>query len=71
MKVASNLIHTAAAEGDVRSTWADLERAERGLGYRPRVSLEEGIREQVEWALEEEFASAPISGTPDSSEGAI
>jgi len=29
--------------GDVGSTWADLERAARELGYRPRVSLEEGV----------------------------
>lgn len=37
--------------GDVRSTWADLSRARRELGYVPRVSLEEGVREQVRWAL--------------------
>lgn len=39
--------------GDVRSTWADLERAARELGYRPRVSLEEGVEAQVRWALAE------------------
>ncbi len=37
--------------GDVRSTWADLARARRELGYRPRVSLQEGVREQVRWTL--------------------
>jgi UDP-glucuronate 4-epimerase len=37
--------------GDVRSTWADLERAARELGYRPQVSLEEGVEAQVRWAL--------------------
>ncbi len=53
--------------GDVRSTWADLERAGRELGYRPRVSLEEGIKAQVKWALEEEgFASSPTGGGSDS-----
>ena len=41
----------AAAEGDVRSTWADLERAGRELGYQPQVGLEEGIKGQVQWAL--------------------
>jgi UDP-glucuronate 4-epimerase len=41
-----------AAEGDVRSTWADSRRAERVLGYRPRVGLEEGISAQAEWARE-------------------
>ncbi len=39
--------------GDVRSTWADLERAVRELGYRPRVSLEEGVEAQIRWTLAE------------------
>ncbi len=39
--------------GDVRSTWANLDRAARELGYEPRVSLEEGIRAQVRWTLAE------------------
>ena len=38
------------AEGDVRSTWADSSLAERVLGYRPRVGLEEGVASQAEWA---------------------
>jgi nucleoside-diphosphate-sugar epimerase len=38
------------AEGDVQSTWADSGRAERVLGYRPRVGLEEGVAAQAEWA---------------------
>ena len=41
-----------AAQGDVRSTWADYTKAERLLGYRPRVGLEEGIAAQVSWARE-------------------
>jgi UDP-glucuronate 4-epimerase len=39
--------------GDVHSTWADLERATRELGYRPRVAFEEGLDAQVRWALAE------------------
>jgi UDP-glucuronate 4-epimerase len=35
--------------GDVRHTAADLERACRELGYRPRVGIEEGIRHFVGW----------------------
>ena len=42
--------------GDVRSTWADLSHARWGLGYVPRVSVEEGVREQVRWALAERSA---------------
>jgi UDP-glucuronate 4-epimerase len=43
--------HFPPVSGDVRSTWADIGRAERELGYRPRVSLKEGIEAQVRWAL--------------------
>jgi UDP-glucuronate 4-epimerase len=35
--------------GDVRLTAADLRRAEGALGYRPRVGIEEGIRNFVRW----------------------
>jgi len=35
--------------GDVRLTAADLRRAERELGYRPAVGIEEGIRHFVRW----------------------
>ncbi len=47
-----------AAEGDVRSTWTDSGRAERGLGFRPRVGLEEGVAAQVEWVLRESFPAS-------------
>jgi nucleoside-diphosphate-sugar epimerase len=35
--------------GDVRRTDADLRRAERELGYRPRVGIEDGIRRFTRW----------------------
>ena len=35
--------------GDVRLTDADLHRAEQALRYRPRVGIEEGIRNFVRW----------------------
>jgi len=59
-----------AAEGDVYSTWADLELVERKLNYRPRVSLEEGIKTQVEWVLSEGLASSTVGGGSDPSEKA-
>jgi UDP-glucuronate 4-epimerase len=46
-----------AAQGDMRSTWADPRRAARSLGYRPRVGLEEGISAQVRWARESLIAA--------------
>jgi len=39
----------AVQAGDVRDTWASLEHAREVLGYEPRVSLEEGLRREVEW----------------------
>ena len=58
LKTSVEVSYHPAVQGDVRSTWADLERAERELGYRPQVGLEEGIEAQVEWALREELASS-------------
>lgn len=42
--------HGPALPGEVRSTWADSSRAARGLGYAPRVGIEDGVRAQVAWA---------------------
>jgi len=39
----------APQQGDVPLTWADISKAERMLGYRPRTTLEEGLRKFVAW----------------------
>ena len=36
--------HHPRRAGDVRKTWADISKARRLLGYRPRVSFAEGMR---------------------------
>jgi nucleoside-diphosphate-sugar epimerase len=41
--------HLPEQLGDPRATWADIRRARRLLGFRPRVSLEEGLAQQWEW----------------------
>ncbi len=51
----SEVIYGPPARGDVRSTWADLEKATKVLRYRPRIGIEEGIRAQVEWSLRGEL----------------
>jgi nucleoside-diphosphate-sugar epimerase len=38
-----------ARPGDQLHTKADIQRAERELGYQPSTPLEEGLRRQVEW----------------------
>jgi UDP-glucuronate 4-epimerase len=43
--------------GDVPATYADVTKAERLLGFKARVSLEEGLRRSVEWYRKESRAS--------------
>jgi nucleoside-diphosphate-sugar epimerase len=38
-------------KGDVGHTLASIEKATRLLGYKPRVSIEEGLKRYVEWLL--------------------
>jgi UDP-glucuronate 4-epimerase len=40
--------------GDVVQTWADIHKAKDLLGYRPKVSFENGLAETVKWAKENE-----------------
>ena len=44
------LRHGARVSGDVRRTTADTTRIGAELGWRPRVSLEDGLRAEWEWA---------------------
>jgi len=37
---------------DVSATWADIGRAEKLLGWSPRISFEEGIKNLVYWYTE-------------------
>jgi UDP-glucuronate 4-epimerase len=39
--------------GDVERTYADIRKAQKLLGYRPNVSIEEGIRRFIAWYKEE------------------
>jgi len=41
--------HQAARQGDVRDSLASIGQAGAGLGYFPRVGLEEGLRRTVAW----------------------
>ena len=55
--------HHPPRPGDVRDSLASLERAERVLGYRPSVSLEEGLRRTWEWFVGEAVAAPLTAGT--------
>ena len=47
--VPANVRHIPDRPGDVPITCADVSRAEQSLGYRPQVSIEEGISRYVAW----------------------
>jgi UDP-N-acetylglucosamine/UDP-N-acetyl-alpha-D-glucosaminouronate 4-epimerase len=49
--------------GDVRDSQADISKAERLLGYRPAVRLEEGLRKTVDW-FRSQVESAPVLAPP-------
>jgi len=36
---------------DLKATWADITKAEKLLGWKPEISLEEGLRRTVEWHI--------------------
>jgi len=46
---AARIVREADQPGDVPVTFADITKAERLLGYRARVPLDEGLRRSVAW----------------------
>lgn len=51
-----------AAPGDVPVTYADTTKAQKLLGFKAKVRLEEGVRRYVEWFLERERRAAAVRG---------
>lgn len=41
--------YEAKQKGDVRHTMADMTKAKEKLGYKPKVSIEDGLRTEYEW----------------------
>lgn len=56
------IVHRPPQHGDVRDTWADSSRARAELGFRPQVSLEDGLRAEVNWLEEQLGITAAQSG---------
>ncbi|MEM4732511.1 MAG: GDP-mannose 4,6-dehydratase, partial [Desulfurococcaceae archaeon] len=42
------VIYLDRRPGDIFASWADITRAKRILGFEPRISLRDGLRELVE-----------------------
>ncbi|RKU09623.1 nucleotide sugar epimerase [Candidatus Poribacteria bacterium] len=45
----AELSHQPFHPADVRATWANIQKAEKRLGWRPQVTFREGITALVEW----------------------
>ena len=48
----TTIIYKPSHRADLKETWADITRAKERLGWRPKVSLEEGLRRTVRWYLD-------------------
>ena len=42
-------IYVEPRAGDIKHSHADIRKAENGLGYKPRVTFEEGLRRTIDW----------------------
>ena len=47
--------------GDIKHSLADISKAEQGLGYKPKVDFEEGLRRTVNWYREQVADTTQIS----------
>jgi len=45
--------HEAVQKGDMRDTYADTSLARQEIGYKPSVTLEEGLAEELRWLKED------------------
>jgi UDP-glucuronate 4-epimerase len=48
----AEIVYSAAQEGDVEQTYANINKAAEHLHYQPRVSLEQGLAAFVQWKKE-------------------
>ncbi|WP_457644243.1 SDR family NAD(P)-dependent oxidoreductase [Persephonella sp.] len=39
-------------KADMKETWADIEKAEKILGWHPEISIDEGLKRTVQWYIE-------------------
>ncbi len=48
----AKVIHKEFHKADLKATWADISKAEKLLGWKPQIPLEEGLKQTVEWFRE-------------------
>lgn len=61
LKVPFNPEYCPPRTGDVLHSWADISAAERDLGYKPEITLEEGLRRTVAWYVEQAGRTSPLA----------
>ena len=52
MEKPSNILQQEMQEGDVNITYADINKAKSLIRYEPKVSIEQGIKQFIQWYLE-------------------
>lgn len=48
----ATIVHKPFPQCDILATWADISKAQKLLGWKPVVSLEQGIKKTIEWCIE-------------------
>jgi len=48
----AQIVYKPFHKADLKATWADITKAEKLLGWKPEVPLEEGLKRTVEWHVE-------------------
>ena len=51
MNKPNNIVQKGMQEGDVNITYADISKAKYLIGYEPEVTIEEGIKQFIQWYL--------------------
>ena len=49
--------HGPERAGDIKHSLADMTRAEKHLGYKPKIDFEEGLRRTIDWYRNQERAA--------------
>jgi UDP-glucuronate 4-epimerase len=53
----ANLVYTPKPKADVEHTYADISKAQKLLGYAPKVSVQEGVQAFWNWYIQQENVS--------------
>jgi UDP-glucose 4-epimerase len=53
LSVKAKVKYKSTQKGDVGHTWADISKAENVFGYRPKITLYEGLKREYEWLRDE------------------